>query len=77
MSMDRTTLLIPAKIRVLALKYGINMSLVARIALLEEIKDYEYGKQRRKKVKNYTATLAPLQVDDIVFENDCSEVDVE
>jgi len=64
MTTDKTTLLIPAKLRELALKCGINMSKVCRIALLEEIKDFEYGKQRRKKVKNYTATLLPLAPDE-------------
>ena len=71
-----TTLKMDEKIRNLARRHGINMSFICRRAINDEIM-LCVDKERRKKVKSYTATLVPFEVDDIVFPDDCSEVDVE
>jgi post-segregation antitoxin (ccd killing protein) len=66
MSDERSNLMIPYKLRQLAKERGINMSLVARLAILAEIEDYDFAKARRKKDKSYTATLLPFGDNEIL-----------
>ena len=69
-----TTFAVPAEIKLRAKAHGLNISHVCREAIRQRVELMDWIAKRDK---SYTATLAPLEVDDIVFPDDCSGVDVE